>query len=208
MEHLQSATMSVIVGRGVNSTTPSAALVTYRYNIVHHIGHLFVPKRCYFAGYRPFLWELPAPIDGIWFHEGFAQYAAAEANSLSLPPAERDAYMQSVLTVRFRGSLAEVGMSTVNNLPLAQLSLIASSQYAGDFRTGMGVFSRGGLMAAAVDAAMRNGTSGPRLREALRLVISEGRQPLDVPALLDAVRRSGGGNVSTIVTVWLAPYVT
>jgi predicted metalloprotease with PDZ domain len=57
----------------------------------------------------------------------------------------------------------------LREMPLVELSRIASTRYSEDFRTGRTLFSRGALLAAGLDERIRDGSGGrKRLRDALR----------------------------------------
>ena len=87
-------------------------------------------------------------LDSIWFAEGFGQYAAIVAVGAGTP--DPAAYRQGMLARRFRSNVTSAP-AFLKRLPLVDLSRVASTRYAEDFRTGRLVFSRGGLMAAALD---------------------------------------------------------
>ena len=116
-----------------------------------------MPKRSYGHGYFPFQWELAPVLDSIWFAEGFGQYAAIMAVAAGDP--EPAAFRNGMLDRRFRSNLASAP-PFLRRLPLVDLSRVASTRYAEDFRTGRLVFSRGGLMAAAIDDRIQAETQG------------------------------------------------
>jgi hypothetical protein len=53
-------------------------------------------------------------------------------------------------------------------MELVYLSRVASTQYLADFRSGGTLFARGGLMAAAMDDALRATGTGARFRDVAR----------------------------------------
>lgn len=199
MEHLASMTSTRSLGEAPLETNRR------RYFIAHHIAHAWIPKRCYGEGYFPFEWEFSPLIDTIWFSEGFAQYAAADALARPLPPKEGDALRERLVERRFRQTLREAPPS-ISRLSLADLSRIASSRYSDDFRLGMSAFARGGLMAAEVDAAIRKESGGRKdLRDALRGLVEWSRRERrafssdEIPGL---IAQSTGIDVRAIFDRW------
>jgi predicted metalloprotease with PDZ domain len=174
--------------------------------LTHHVAHAWIPKRCSGEGYFPFTWELAPVLDTIWFSEGFAQYAAISALA-----ARRDdgaAYRERLLDVRFRQSLKDAP-PFLRRMSTVQLSRLASTRYAEDFRTGRGSFSRGGLMAAEMDDLIRERTGGAKsLRDALRHLVAwsrENRRPFRLEDLPDLLRAGAGVDVRAVTEKWLAP---
>lgn len=149
MEHLDSATFFLGADRTIDGETTERELDRHLYNYAHHIAHSWIPKRCAGKGYFPFPWELAPVLDSIWFSEGFGQYAAAAAVAESLP--ERPDYLERLVDFRFRRSLEE-SPPFLRRLSTIELSRVASTRYGEDFRTGKAIFSRGGMMAAEMDA--------------------------------------------------------
>jgi len=163
MEHLESFHAAMAAADADPAAYPDGPL---RYHIAHHAAHAWIPKRCYGEGYYPFTWDRAPRIDTIWFSEGFAQYAAIAA--LATSPEQR----QQMLDRRFRSVLREAPPE-LRHMPLRELSLLASTQYAADFRIGKLTFSRGGLMAAEMDDRIRAETHGQKsLRDALRHLVA------------------------------------
>jgi predicted metalloprotease with PDZ domain len=196
MEHLDSASFYLGKEEG-----PLAEGRT-RYNFAHHFAHAWIPKRCYGEGYFPFSWELAPLIDTIWFSEGFAQYVAIAA--LAMSEEER----QEMLERRFRSTLREAP-AFLRRMPLRDLSLIASSRYGADFRTGSNSFSRGGLMAAEMDDRIRERTGGDKsLRDALRYLVEWSRKnqrAFRIEELPVRFREATGVETQDILERWLKP---
>jgi len=171
MEHLESSSFSQSSEQALTVQTSQRQLAQTKYWIAHHIAHSWIPKRSYGQGYFPFRWELAALIDTIWLSEGFAQYAAIDALADGMPTKEGAAFRESMIESRFRSTLRRMP-AFLKQMPLVELSKIASTRYSEDFRTGRTVFSRGGLMAAEMDQRMREKTKGKkRLRDALRYLV-------------------------------------
>ncbi len=172
------------------------------FNFAHHIGHSWLPKRCYGEGYFPFSWEFAPVLDTIWFAEGFGQYAAIVAIS------DSEEQRQQLIESRFRRNLA-VMPESIRRMGLIELSRIASTRYAEDFRTGRSVFSRGGLMAAEMDDRIRQRTGGAKsLRDALRYLIAwtaREQRAFHIEELPVLIRVATGVDTADILEKWLKP---
>jgi predicted metalloprotease with PDZ domain len=145
-------------------------------------------------------------LDSIWFAEGFGQYAAIEA--VAAGTADPAAFRTDMLQRRFRANV-ESAPPFLRRLPLVELSRVASTRYAEDFRTGRLVFSRGGLMAAAIDDRLAVETRGTkRLKDALRYLVTwsaRERRGFAVDELPGLIREATGVDVSAILAEWLRP---
>lgn len=206
MEHLDSSTYYLAATTGLTADSTAQDERRVLYNFAHHMAHAWVPKRVYGSGYFPFSWELAPVLDSIWFAEGFGQYAAIVAVAAGMPdPAE---YRAAVLATRFQSNVASAP-AFLRHLPLVNLSRVASTRYAEDFRTGRLVFSRGGLMAAAIDERIQSDTKGAKsLRDAFRFLVSwsaHERRPFSNDELPDLIRQATGVDVRPIVEHWLRP---
>jgi predicted metalloprotease with PDZ domain len=207
MEHLDSSTYYLAASSGLTASSPPEEEARVLYNFAHHIAHAWVPKRAYGRGYLPFQWELAPVIDTIWFAEGFGQYAAIVAVAAGTP--DPAAFREGMLTRRFRSNV-ERAPAFLSRLPLVELSRVASTRYGEDFRTGRLVFSRGGLMAAAIDDRIQAETKGARsLRDALRFMVDwtarERRGFDDVEELASLIRQATGVDVGAVMAEWLKP---
>jgi predicted metalloprotease with PDZ domain/pimeloyl-ACP methyl ester carboxylesterase len=204
MEHMDSSTIFFDVERALTDDSPEAVLDRHRYNLAHHIAHSWLPKRCHGEGYFPFSWELAPLLDSIWFSEGFAQYAAAVA----LAEAHGDPELvDRVLEQRFRASLEETP-PFLRRLSTVDVSLVASTRYGTDFRTGRESFSRGGLMAAEMDDEIRAHSDGERdLRDALGHLCqwsSDGRRGFTLEELPRLLSEGAGVDLRAIYSRWMA----
>lgn len=208
MEHLDSATFYLSDDRGLTSSSPPRELARTRYNFAHHFAHAWIPKRAYSKGYFPFTWELAPVLDTIWFSEGFPQYAAIEAIADTMPEEEGLEYRERMLQMRFRRNL-ETAPVFIRQMSAVELSRVASTRYSEDFRTGRNVFSRGGLMAAAMDALIREKSGGTkRLRDALRYLMEWSRKnqrPFTIEELPVIFKEATGVNTSDVLERWLKP---
>jgi predicted metalloprotease with PDZ domain len=69
MEHLNSCTINIQYGSGINRNSTQDKIKTFQYNLAHHIQHAWLPKRLFSNYYYPFTFELTPVIDTIWFNE-------------------------------------------------------------------------------------------------------------------------------------------
>ena len=206
MEHLDSSTYYLAASAGLTAASTPDDEARVLYNFAHHISHAWVPKRAYGPGYFPFSWELAPVLDTIWFAEGFGQYAAI----MALAPATADpqGYRQGMLTRRFQANV-DSAPAFLKRLPLVELSRIASTRYSEDFRTGRLVFSRGGLMAAAIDERIQKESKGAKsLRDAFRFLVAwsaRERRAFTIDELSQLIQQATGVSVSSVVAQWLRP---
>ena len=206
MEHLGSSTFYLADTAGLTAASSPDDDARVLYNFAHHIAHAWVPKRAYGHGYFPFQWELAPVLDSIWFAEGFGQYAAIMAVAAGTP--DPAAFRTRMLDRRFRANLASAP-AFLKRLPLVDLSRVASTRYAEDFRTGRLVFSRGGLMAAAIDDRIQAESKGAKsLRDALRHLVSwtaREHRAFSNEELPRLIRDATGVDVSAVIEEWLRP---
>lgn len=208
MEHLTSATFYLSADRGITAATDPEELERTRYNYAHHFAHAWIPKRVSGAGYRPFNWELAPVIDSIWFSEGFAQYLAIAAVADGLPEAEGSQYLEHMIQSRFRDNL-DVAPLFSRRMTLVELSRSASTLSSYDFRTLRNVASRGGLMAAEMDAWIRQESAGTKsLRDGLRYLVrwsERAGRPLAMEDLPEIFEHAVGLDTKAIMQRWMKP---
>jgi len=206
MEHLDSCTVFMAAENGLSAESTNGYAGRARYGFAHHIAHAWIPKRSYGEGYFPFSWELAPVLDTIWFSEGFAQYAAIVA--LAQGRSDAAAYRSDLLQRRFQSVLDEAP-DVIRRMSTVELSRVASTRYASDFRTGANSFARGGLMAAEMDDLIAAKTGGRKsLRDALRgLVAWSGRERrgFRVEELPGLLAQDTGVDVRAVFDRWLAP---
>jgi predicted metalloprotease with PDZ domain len=145
-------------------------------------------------------------LDSIWFAEGFGQYAAIMAVAAGAP--DPAAFREGMLQRRFRANVAGAP-PFLKRLSLVDLSRVASTRYAEDFRTGRLVFSRGGLMAAAIDDRIQAESKGAKsLRDAFQYLVAwtaRERRAFATDELAPLVREATGVDTSAVVAEWLRP---
>ncbi|MBC7842514.1 MAG: hypothetical protein H7099_09380 [Gemmatimonadaceae bacterium] len=203
MEHLESATYRFAVGQ--LDAGPAGRDRTY-YNLLHHTVHSWLPKQCAPAGYYPFTWDYAAPIDGIWFSEGWAQYIAADIfGGPGVDGAER---RRARVALRFDGAAADT-LPPIRGHRTAELSRVAAHQYSEDFRISATVFSRGALMAGAIDDRIRQVTHDRKsLRDVTRGLMSwceTSRAPVTADVIGRVVNERTGVDARDLIDSWLAP---
>jgi predicted metalloprotease with PDZ domain len=208
MEHLQSGTFTLDVKLGITSASAESDQTRVLFNFAHHIAHSWIPKRAYGEGYFPFRWELAPVFDSIWFSEGFAQYAAMDALANAMPQAEARKFRERMIALRFRQNLAAMP-AFLRQMPLVEVSRIASTRYGEDWRTGRTVFSRGGLMAAEMDTRIRGRTQGKKgLRDALQYLMAwsaKEKRAFRIEELPTIFKEATGVETRDILENWLAP---
>jgi predicted metalloprotease with PDZ domain len=206
-EHLDSGTFSLSTDRAITAQSSPQARDANLFNYAHHMAHSWIPKRAYGVGYQPFIWEMTPVIDTIWFNEGFARYAAIEALAMGMPPQEAANFRARQLA-RLR-QIVETAPPFLRKMPLDILSREASFLYASDFRTGMNVFARGALMAAAMDDRIRAQTANQKsLRDALQALLAwsaQNHRAFQVEEMLNIFQTATSVDLQDILDHWMHP---
>jgi predicted metalloprotease with PDZ domain len=206
MEHLGSSTYYLLASAGITPQSTAQDDARVLYNFAHHMAHAWVPKRAAGVGYFPFQWELAPVLDSIWFAEGFGQYAAIVA--VAEGTADPAAFRADMLARRFQANVTSAP-PFLRRLTLIDLSRVASTRYSEDFRTGRLVFSRGGLMAAAVDDRIREKTGNARsLRDAFRYLVTwtaRERRGFAIEELPGLIEQATGVDTRDVIDAWLRP---
>jgi predicted metalloprotease with PDZ domain len=206
-EHLDSGTFSLSTDRAITAQSTQQSRDTNLFNYAHHMAHSWIPKRAYGIGYQPFIWEMTPVIDTIWFNEGFARYAAIEALAMGMPPQEAANFRARQLS-RLR-QIVDTAPPFLRKMPLDVLSREASFLYASDFRTGMNVFARGALMAAAMDDRIRAQTANQKnLRDALQALLAwsaQNHRAFQIEEMLDIFHAATNVDVQDILNTSMHP---
>ena len=149
MEHLQSSTFfgdtSGIRTKPMSKEQIMRTIPTY----LHHMGHAFIPLRCYGDTYKPYAEEIPPIINNIWFNEGFMWF---------LP-------YDTLKSERWKKVFNDAVYHTspvIKKMSLQQLSQIASTMYGVDFRLGRATYSRGALMAIEMNDYLKKKSGGKK----------------------------------------------
>lgn len=207
MEHLNSGTFYLPLERAITSASTPAQRTANLYNYAHHIAHSWIPKRAYGEAYMPHRWEVAPLLDAFWFHEGFVRDVAIEAVANGMPAEEGQRYRERALE-RMRNILNEAP-GFIRKMPLVELSRVGSFLYSEDFRIGRNVFARGALMAAEMDARIRERTAGKKsLRDALRGLLAwsaRQRRAFRIEELPGIFAESTGVETRDILERWLKP---
>ena len=206
-EHLDSGTFSLSIDRAITPQSSQQSRDTNLFNYAHHMAHSWIPKRAYGVGYQPFIWEMTPVIDTIWFNEGFARYAAIEAVAMGMPPQEAANFRAHQLA-RLR-QIVDTAPPFLRKMPLDVLSREASFLYSSDFRTGMNVFARGALMAAAMDDRIRAQTANQKsLRDALQALLAwsaQNHRAFQIEEMLNIFHAATNVDVQDILNAWMHP---
>lgn len=210
MEHLESSHYFLAADFGLTPQSPPQQQRRALFNFAHHVAHAWIPKRAYGEGYFPFSWELAPLLDTIWLSEGFGRYAAIDALADAMPAAEGAGYRRAQLEL-LRSTLAAIP-AFIREMPLAELSRVASTRYSEDFRTGRALFSRGALLAHELDERIRSASSGRRrFRDAARHLVAwsaQQRRAFRVSELPSIFRDATGVETADVWKRWLGPAAT
>ena len=193
MEHLRSSTFfgdTSAIRRGpLSESDRLRSLTTY----LHHMGHAFIPLRCFGDAYRPKMMEVPPVIDDIWFNEGFIWFVCYDTL--------RSPRLMKLLKDGVYGAPANI-----RGLDLFHLSRNASKQYGENYRLGMATFSRGALMAEEMDRYIREQTRGQkRMRDVLRYLYAwykKSQRPFTMEEFPELLREGAGVDLTSIYEKW------
>jgi len=196
MEHLQSSTFfgdtSDVRTGPMSKEEIMITIPTY----LHHMGHAFIPLRCYGDAYKPYVMEIPPVINNIWFNEGFMWF---------LP-------YDTLKNERWKTLFANSVYNTsplIKRMSLQELSQIASTMYGADFRLGRAVFSRGALMAIEMNNYIKEKTGGRKsMKDVFRYLYNwakENKRPFTMDEFPILINKSSGVDVSAIYHKWQMP---
>ncbi|MBK7871670.1 MAG: hypothetical protein IPJ74_13835 [Saprospiraceae bacterium] len=198
MEHLNSATVFADVSTAITAPLNEAQFKRRLFGLVHHIGHAWIPLRCYGKGYRPFAWEFAPIIEYIWLHEGFIWYITAE-EILKLP--QRG--------IPFFKDIVYNSPEAVQRLSLQELNQLASSHYSEDFIFGQNCFARGALMAHDINLMIKEKTKDKKsFQDAIRYLFERFQkdpQPITFENLPKLIQDGTGVDVSEAIKKWMQP---
>ena len=196
MEHLQSSTFfgdtSFVRTRPMDKAMILRTIPTY----LHHMGHAFIPLRCYGDAYLPHVAEIPPVINNIWFNEGFMWFLPYDTLKL-----ER---WKNI----FYAGVYETS-PLIKKMSLQQLSQISSTMYGVDFRLGQAVFSRGALMAMEMNDSIRYKTNGRKsMRDVFKFLYrwaKENRRPFTMAEFPSLLNQAAGIDLTRIYERWQLP---
>lgn len=196
MEHLQSSTFfgdtSGIRTAPMSKQQIIQTIPTY----LHHMGHAFIPLRCYGDTYKPYVMEIPPIINNIWFNEGFMWF---------LP-------YDTLKNERWKNIFNDAVYKTspgIKKMGLEQLSQIASTMYGIDFRLGKAVYSRGALMAIEMNDYIKKKTGNRKsMKNVFRYLYmwaKENKRPFTMDEFPALINKACGVDVDAIYQKWQLP---
>ena len=196
MEHLNSCTLPSDL-RDIHSTPmDSAQRFTEIFGILHHMGHAYIPLRCYGDAYKPYVMEFPAFIKTIWFNEGFIWFLCGDA-------------MKDKNWIGFYQSDMQYEPLELKNLGLFELSRLASLQYGDDFRIGVAIASRGANMASEINTYLQDKTGGQKsMKDVFKYLYQWAqteKRPFTVEEFPSLLNQATGVDVSAIYEKWQLP---
>ena len=196
MEHLNSCTLPSDLRDIHSAPMDSTQRFTEIFRILHHIGHAYIPLRCYGDQYKPYVTEFPAFIKTIWFNEGFIWFLCGDA-------------LKNKRWVDFYQSDMQYEPVELKNLTLFELSQLASLQYADDFRIGVAIASRGANMASEINAYLLDQTKGQKsMKDVFQYLYrwaQTEKRPFTVEEFPSLLEQATGVNVSAIYEKWQLP---
>ncbi len=193
MEHMNSATFT---GKSADMlTAPVDSTTRFRrmFGILHHMGHSYLPLRCYGDNYRPFVMLFAPVISNIWFNEGFIWFLCADT-------------LKSPAILKRLEDNTLYADPEIAALPLFTLSAIASTQYGEDFRLGQATFSRGAMMAQEMNALIIRQTGGKKsMKDVLRYLYEwskKNQRPFTMEEFPGLLISATGVDISAIYDKW------
>lgn len=201
-EHLDSMALSYDDQRSIHGDAGSANLRETLYDLAHHMAHAWIPASCAGEGYEPVSWELAPVLDTVWLSEGFAQYVAMVTVGGMM-----GTQTEALVDERFRAALADAPPA-IRRMTTVELSRVASTRYRADDRTGRSTSARGGMMAAEMDALIREKSGRQKtLRDGLRRMVSwcgENRRGFRVSEVPGLIKGGSGVDVQAVFDRWMA----
>jgi hypothetical protein len=193
MEHLQSSTFmgdtSEFRPRPMSQQDLIETMPTY----LHHMGHAFIPLRCYGDTYRPYVKEIPPIVNNIWFNEGFMWFLPYE----TLPS---DDWKKIFYKNTFEAN------PQIKKMRLQELSQEASLMYGSDFRLGKAVFSRGASMAIEMNNYLKEKTGGNKsMKDVIRFLYywsKENKRPFTMEEFPLLINKACDVDLTDIYNKW------
>jgi predicted metalloprotease with PDZ domain len=207
MEHLNSGTFYLDIDHALTPTSTRQLRDAHHFNYAHHIAHSWIPKRVYSDGYLPFRWEMAPISETIWFNEGFGRYVAIMALADAMPKDEAPSYRtQKLAALR---TYLDAEPAFLRRMSALELSREGSFLYSDDFRVGIGLFSRGALLAAEMDDRIQSQSAGKKsLRDALRHLVewsADNQRAFRTDELPRLFREATGVDITDILDRWMRP---
>jgi len=193
MEHLNSATFTGKLADMLNAPVDTAIRTRRILPVLHHMGHSYLPLRCYGDDYRPHVLPMAPVIRNIWFNEGFIWFLC------------QDTLKSAALQKRLEDNTLHADPE-IAALPLFKLSAIASTQYGADFRIGQATFSRGAMMAMEMNELIRKQTGGKKsMKDVLRYLYEwskKNQRPFTMEEFPKLMTAATGVDISAIFSKW------
>ncbi|MFI5154003.1 MAG: hypothetical protein ACHQET_11755 [Chitinophagales bacterium] len=168
----------------------------YIFGILHHMGHAYIPLRCYGDGYKPYVTEMPLLIKNIWFNEGFIWFFCKDIL--------KQKWIDNIL---YDGVYKEI--PAIKQLGLIELSGLASLQYADDFRLGIATFSRGAMMASEMNDYLIKQSHGKKsMKDVFRYLFywsDQHKRAFTLEEFPKLLNESTHFDLSSIYDKWLKP---
>lgn len=196
MEHLQSSTfLGDTTGFRLKPMSREELIKTIP-TYLHHMGHAFLPLRCYGDAYRPYVKEIPPIIHTIWFNEGFMWYIPFE--TLKSDEWEKIFYRNTYQTD-----------PQIKKMSLTELSQEASLMYGEDFRLGRAIYSRGASMAIEMNRYLKEKTDGKKsMRDIIRYLYQwskENKRPFTMDEFPLLINKACDIDLTEIYKKWQLP---
>lgn len=196
MEHLQSSTFfgdtSSLRRVPMSKDDIMRTIPTY----MHHMGHAWIPLRCYGDNYRPHVLEIPPLMKNVWFNEGFMWF---------LP---YDTLHNERMKAGFYNNTYNTAPA-IKKLSLTELSQAASTMYSADFRLGRAVYSRGASMAMEMNNYLKEKSNGKKsMKDVLRYLYNwskENKRPFTMEEFPILINKACGIDLSMIYKKWQLP---
>lgn len=196
MEHLQSSTFFGDTSDFRSNPLSKAEVIATMPAYLHHMGHSFIPLRCYGDAYRPYVKEIPPVINNIWFNEGFMWFVLYEA-------LKSDRWEKLFYNNTYKAD------PLIKKMSLQELSQEASFMYSTDFRLGRAVFSRGAGMAIEMNNYIKEKTGGKKsMKDVLRSLYywtKENKRPFTMEEFPLLINKASGVNLTAIYNKWQLP---
>jgi len=193
MEHLQSSTFMGDTSEFRSQPMSQQKLIETMPTYLHHMGHAFLPLRCYGDAYRPYVKEIPPIINNIWFNEGFMWFVPFE--TLKSEEWEKIFYRNT-----YKAN------PQIKKMRLQELSQEASLMYGSDFRLGRAVYSRGASMAIEMNIYLKEKTGGKKsMRDVIRFLYywsKENKRPFTMEEFPLLINKACGVDLTDIYNKW------
>ena len=193
MEHMNSATFTGKSTGLLTGPVDSATRFQRMFGILHHMGHAYIPLRCYGDDYRPYVLPIVPVIRNIWFNEGFIWFICL------------DTLKSPALKKRLEDNAFHED-AEIAALPLFKLSEVASTQYGSDFRIGQAAFSRGAMMAREMDEWIRKESGGRKsMKDVFHYLYSWGKKnqrPFTMDEFPGLINAGASVDCSSIYVKW------